>query len=173
MIDAIDELYEWSDSDRRLKTFHSFHRANPNVLDSFVRAITDGLKNELRAFSFWRLWQDFRWKPAFRNSDSGGYRMNDHLVSFYARAIIILHPEINGQAELRRSKNLSVADEAFGTRLGPKRLGDYSGRLVWADGTTIENGWRPKRADVARPGVRRDHCATGNQMPLIFELTGE
>jgi hypothetical protein len=69
--------------------------------------------------------------------------MNDHAVPFYARAIAILRPDLNGRAEMRTSR----ADGIFGVDLEPlpeKRAKGCAGRLRWADGAPIERGWRPK-----------------------------
>lgn len=75
------------------------------------------------------------------------FLMNDHAAPFYARAITILHPSFNGRCEFRVSK----ADGIFGTRIEPipdKRPKNYARRLQWADGTTIESGWRPVHPHV-------------------------
>jgi hypothetical protein len=86
--------------------------------------------------------------------------MNDHAAPFYARAITVLHPEFNGRAEFRTSK----ADAIFGLRIEPvpeKRPKNYARRLQWADGTAIENGWRPSTPHV----VNR----AGNRKPNLHE----
>ncbi len=75
------------------------------------------------------------------------FMMNDHAAPYYARAITILHPEFNGRAEIRKSR----ADRIFGLRLEPipkNRPKNYARRLQWADGTPIENGWRPTKPHV-------------------------
>jgi hypothetical protein len=140
--DAIDELVERSKSHGEMLAFHQFHQAHPEVLDFLVEEIRLRLDNGFQAFAFRSLWEYARWKLEMKSGPSETYLMNDHLVAFYSRAIIILHPEFNGLAELRESK----VDDLFGTRLEPlteKRPKKYSRRLQWADGTTIENGWRP------------------------------
>jgi hypothetical protein len=80
--------------------------------------------------------------------------MNDHAGILYARAIVILHPEFNGRCEFRESK----ADGIFGTRIEPvsdKHPKRYARRLQWADGTAIENGWRPSAPHISRHAANR------------------
>ena len=142
MKDAIDELVARSKNHRELRAFHEFHKAHPEVLDFLVEEIQLRLDHGFKAFAFRSLWEYARWKLEMKSGPSETYLMNDHLVAFYSRAIIILHPEFNGLAELRESK----VDAIFGTRLEPlteKRPKNYSRRLQLAEGTAIENGWRP------------------------------
>jgi hypothetical protein len=128
MIDQIDELVARSENHRELRAFHEFHTAHPEVLDFLVAEIQLRIEKCFDAFSHRSLWEYARWKVG--------------------RAIIILHPEFNGRCEFRASK----ADEIFGTRIEPmpdKRPKNYARRLQWADGTAIENGWRPSTPHVA------------------------
>ena len=141
MIDAIDELVARSKDHRELRAFHEFHRRHPEVLDFLVQEIRLRL-DRFDAFSYHSLWQYARWKLEMEKGPGDTFLMNDHAAPFYARAITVLHPEFNGRAEFRESK----ADEIFGLRIEPvpdKRPKNYARRLQWADGTAIENGWRP------------------------------
>ena len=82
------------------------------------------------------------------------FLMNDHALPFYARAITILHPEFNGRAEFRKAE----ADEIFGTQVEPipkKRPKNYARRLQWADGTSLESGWKPTTPHVVGPVARK------------------
>jgi len=145
-LDAIDELVARSKKHPDLTAFHAFHKAHPEVLDFLVQEIRLRLER-FKAFSFHSLWQYARWKLELDRAPSDTFKMNDHAAPFYGRAIIILHPEINGRAELRKSK----VDDIFGTRIEPepdKRPKDYSRKLQWADGTAIEDGWRPEHPHV-------------------------
>jgi hypothetical protein len=154
-LDPIDELVARSKDHRELRRFHEFHKAHPEVLDFLVAEIRLRIESGMPAFSFHSLWDYCRWKLEMRMTPGQTYMMNDHSAPFYGRAITILHPEFNGLAEFRRSN----ADEAFGTRIEPTpthRPKGYARRLQWADGTTIEAGWRPQTPHVAkRPTNRR------------------
>jgi hypothetical protein len=152
-IDAIDELVARSQNHRELRAFHQFHKAHPEVLDFLVREI--GLRLErFDAFSYHSLWQYARWKLELEKGPADTFLMNDHAAPFYARAITVLHPEFNGRAEFRKSK----ADEIFGLRIEPvpdKRPKNYARRLQWADGTAIEQGWRPTTPHVVSRSANR------------------
>lgn len=141
MTDAIDELVARSKDCRELRDFHGFHNRHPEVLDFLVREIQLRLES-FDAFSYHSLWEYARWKLEMEKGPSDTFLMNDHAAPLYARAITILHPEFNGRAEFRESK----ADSIFGSRIEPlpeKLRKNYARRLQWADGTAIENGWRP------------------------------
>lgn len=147
MLDAIDELVARSKDHRELRAFHAFHQKHPEVLDFLVREIQLRIEHGFTAFSYHSLWQYCRWKLEMEKGPGDTFLMNDHAAPFYARAITILHPAFNGLAEFRKSK----ADEIFGLQIEPvpeKRLKNYARRLQWADGTAIENGWRPATSHV-------------------------
>jgi len=140
--DAIDELVARSKRHRELTAFHKFHKRQRGVLDFLVQEIQLRFDHGFEAFSYHSLWQYARWKLEMEKGPGDTFLMNDHAAPFYARAITILHPEFNGRCEFRKSK----ADKVFGTQLEPvpeKRPKNYARRLQWADGTAIENGWRP------------------------------
>jgi hypothetical protein len=163
MIDAIDELVARSKSDQELRAFHDFHKRHPEVLDFLVEEIQLRL-DRFEAFSYHSLWQYARWKLELEKGPRDTFLMNDHAAPFYARAITILHPEFNGRAEFRKSK----VDPIFGTRIEPapeKRPKNYARRLQWADGTAIEDGWRPAIPHVLNHAANRkpDIHAKGEQ----------
>lgn len=153
-IDPIDELVARSTDHPELRRFHAFHRAHPEVLDFLVREIRARLDSGLTAYSNRSLWEYSRWKLEMARKPGETFLMNDHAGIFYGRAILILHPEFNGRAELRRC----LADEIFGTRIEPtpeKRPKNYARRLQWADGTPLEAGWRPEAAHAPTRLARR------------------
>ena len=153
IIDAIDELVARSKDHRELRAFHAFHRKHPEVLDFLVQEIQLRL-DRFDAFSYHSLWQYARWKLEMEKGPGDTFLMNDHAAPFYARAITVLHPEFNGRAEFRKSK----ADTILGLQIEPvpdKRPKNYARRLQWADGTAIENGWRPSLPHVVNHAVSR------------------
>jgi hypothetical protein len=157
--DAIDELVARSKDHCKLRAFHEFHKKHSEVLDFLVQEIQLRIEHGFKAFSYHSLWQYARWKLEMEMGPCDTFKMNDHAAPFYARAITILHPEFNGRAEFRKSK----ADEVFGTHIEPvppgKRPKGYARKLQWADGTAIEDGWRPGTPHVV------DHAA--NRKPDI------
>jgi hypothetical protein len=150
MIDAIDELVSRSKNCRELRDFHEAHRDHPELLDFLVREIQLRLDAGFTAFSYNSLWEYARWKIDMEKGPEQTFMMNDHDAPFYGRAITILHPEFNGSVEFREAK----ADEVFGLRIEPvpeKRPKNYARRLQWADGTSLEKGWRPTVPHVVGP----------------------
>lgn len=142
IIDAIDELAARSKRTRKLRAFHRYHRKHPEVLDFLVNEIQLRIDHGFPAFSNRCLWEYARWKIEMEKGPSDTFKMNDNAEPFYGRAIMILHPEFNGRAEFRKSE----VDKIFGIRLEPapkKRPKNYARRLQWADGTALEDGWRP------------------------------
>jgi hypothetical protein len=154
MIDAINELVARSKDHRELRAFHEFHKKHPEVLDFLVEEIQLRLDHGFKAFSYNSLWSYARWKLEKETGPSDTFKMDDHLAPFYARAITILHPEVNGKAEFRPS----IADGVFGTEIEPvlkKRPKNYARRLQWADGTKFEKGWRPVHPHVINHAAHR------------------
>jgi hypothetical protein len=145
MIDAIDELVARCKPHPELKAFHEFHRQNPEILHFLIGEIETRRNHGQKSFSFASLWHYCRWKVTIGKGPASTFKLNDHLTPYYARAIVILRPAFNGWAELRhRSVN-----EVFGLALEPtKRPEFYARRVMWADGTALENGWRPTRPHV-------------------------
>jgi hypothetical protein len=153
MKDAIDELVARSKSHRELQAFHDFHRKHPEVLDFLVQEIRFRIDHGFMSFSFHSLWDYARWKLEMRAGPGDAFAMNDHAAPFYSRAITILHPEFNGLAEFRRCR----ADEVFGTDFAPLPKHRRRQRLMWADGTPLEKGWRPEHPHiVAAVNRKRD-----------------
>jgi len=160
-MDPIDELAARSLNHRELRAFHEFHKKHPEVLDFLVSEIQLRINHGFTAFSYHSLWQYARWKLEMEKGPGDTFLMNDHAAPFYARAITILHPEFNGLAEFRKS----LADSIFGTRIEPvpdKRPKNYARRLQWADGTAIENGWRPATPHRANHSGNRKQNIHGN-----------
>jgi hypothetical protein len=142
MIDAIDELVARSKDHRDLRTFHEFHHKHPELLDFLVEEIQLRIDRGFPAFSFPSLWSYARWKLETLKGPSVTFQMNDHMLGFYGRAVIVLHPEFNRRAEVRPA----LADEIFGLQIEPapkKKSKTYARGLRWADGKALENGWRP------------------------------
>ncbi len=150
MSDAMDELLARSEDCRKLKQLCDFHKRYPEVLDFLVQEIRLRLNSGYTAFSYKSLWQYARWQLEMEKGPGNTFLMDDNLNSFYGRAVTILHPEFNGRAEFRKSK----ADAAFRTQIEVvpyKRPKNYARRLQWADGTSLEHGWRPSTPHEPKP----------------------
>jgi hypothetical protein len=174
MNDAVDELIQ-SRSSHELsplgRRFHAFHKLNGDVLDFFIQELVTLRENGWKKTSFGSLWHHARLVlSTLRRAPGETFAMSQNMACHYARAIIILHPEFNGFFTVEKA----LADTDFGVRVEPAsripRHG-YVRKLQWADGTTIEHGWRPSSPHVIstdpiprRPLVRRTSAVTVKAM---------
>jgi hypothetical protein len=151
MLHATEELINRSKDCRELRLLRDFHKRHPEGV-GFSRAEN---KASARFQAVSLLLQEFVEIRQMANSKKrrANFKMNDNLNSYYGRAITILHLEFNGHAEFRSQYNSQV-DAVFGTRIEPvpkKRPKRYARRLQWADGRSIEQGWRPSTPHEPKP----------------------
>ena len=145
MINAVDELMKHCKEiglrrSRLMSRFYRFHRHNPSLLDFLLQELTVLRENKWRNTSFEMLWHHARWVLTYFNRVPGEtFSVCQNLMPHYSRLAIILFPEFNGFYRLKKAH----ADADFGVRIEPGTHGSEFRRLVWADGTPIENGWRP------------------------------
>jgi hypothetical protein len=145
-MDALTELLEYRKPHGLSplgKRFHAFHKHNPDVLDFFLQELLTLRDNGWKKTSFGSLWHHARWVlTTLRRGPGETFAMSQNLACHYARVIIILHPEFNGFFAVEKAQ----ADADFGVGVEPTprtpRRG-YVRKLQWADGTAIQNGWRP------------------------------
>jgi len=124
-MDAIDELVARSRDCKEVRRFHEFHRNHPEVLDFLVEEIRLRFKQGFTAFSYRRLWEYAGWKLEMEKGPGDTFLMSDQCAPFYARAIAILHPEIDGLAEFSKK-----ADAVLGTQIGAPTLETSEGTCV-------------------------------------------
>jgi hypothetical protein len=156
MTDAIDELIEY----RRpywvspmLRRVRRFHKANPQVLDFLIQELREVRESGWLKISLGSLWHHARWVLTQKYRTPGEtFAMSNNLFPCYERIIIILHPEFNGFYEMAKSQ----ADADLGTMLEPVSTPGKVRRLLWADGTPIEHGWRPNTPHEPKPVSRRE-----------------
>jgi hypothetical protein len=158
-MDAIDELIahrrQTGSISPMLRRVHRFHRANPQILDFLVSEMRVDKENGWTRTSLGSLWHYARWVLTRKHRTPGeSFFMSNNLFPHYGRIITILHPDLNSFFGMARSK----ADADLGTMLEPraKHPKGYIRRLVWADGTAIENGWRPTVQHEPKPVGRRE-----------------
>jgi len=157
--DAVDELIahrrQYGRLSPMLRRVHRFHRLNPQVLDFLVSEMCVDRENGWTRASLGSLWHYARWVLTRKHRAPGeSFVMSNNLFPHYGRIIAILHPDLNGFFEMAKSK----ADADLGTMLEPARK-KYRGairRLLWADGTPIERGWRPTIPHEPKPVSRRE-----------------
>ena len=122
------------------------------------------------------IWEYARWVLTKTRAVGEPFAMNDIFQSYYARIVVILHPDLNGFFEMREShqptRKKRSPDAEIGTRLEPakSRNRDYGRLLQWADGTPIEHGWRPTTPHVPKPVSRRERVR--RKPPASVDLNG-
>jgi hypothetical protein len=157
-MDAIDELIEYRKPhgiSEMLGRVYRFHQTNPQVLDFLVQELREVRESGWTKTSVGSLWHHARWVLTQKYRAPGEtFDMSNNFFPHYERIIAILHPDLNGFYEMMKAK----ADDDLGTRLEPAPKDHPKGyvrRLLWADGTAIENGWRPSTPHVPAPVARR------------------
>lgn len=91
----------------RFEQWAQFHRENPHVWDVFLamtrRAVASGRKVGARC-----VWERMRWELDIE-TQADDFRLNDHLVPYYARLVMLRNPELDGYFE-RRDARFDVDD---------------------------------------------------------------
>lgn len=154
-MDAVEELIAHSKPSPMLRRVRRFHGANPQVLDFLVSEMRVDLGNGWTRTSLGSLWHYARWVLTRKHRVPGeSFVMSNNLFPHYGRIIAILHPELNGFFAMAKSG----ADRDFGTMLEATKnqTPGHIRRLVWADGTPIEAGWRPTIQHQPQPVARRE-----------------
>ncbi len=135
-----------------LKRVQQFHKANPQVLDFLVLELRAARDSGRTRTSLHNLWHYARWSLTKKNLAPGEiFELPNNLCPYFARIIVILHPECNGFFAMAPSQ----ADADLGTAFDPRVEPGCIRRLMWADGTALENGWRPSTPHEPKPVRRR------------------
>ena len=156
---AVDELMQHCRAmglkrSRLMRRFYRFHRHNPALLNFLLQELDVLRENKWPTTSFEMLWHHARWVLTFHSVPGERFSVCQNLMPYYSRLVIILFPEFNGFYRLKTAQ----ADHDFGVTIEPRaELTTTLRRLMWADGTPIENGWRPSEPHVipANPVPRR------------------
>ena len=164
-MDAIDELIEHCKSlgklSPMLKRVHAFHKRNRQVLDFLVLEMRVDRENGWTRTSLGSLWHYSRWVLQRKYRAPGeSFVMSNNLFPHYGRIIAILHPDLNGFFAMAKCG----ADADLGTMLEPvsrNQKPGYIRPLFWADGSAIEQGWRPSIPHEPKPVRRRDRVKRG------------
>jgi hypothetical protein len=140
---AVDELMQYCKSaglrrSRLMSRFYRFHRKNPNLFNFLLQELRVARENDWETTSFEMLWHHARWVLTYRRIAGETFAVCQNLMPHFSRLTIILFPEFNGFYRLKKAK----ADEDFGVRIEPGRKQGLR-KLVWGNGTPIEQGWRP------------------------------
>ena len=164
MLTAVDEVMQHCRQSglkpsRLMSRFYRFHRRNPMLLDFLLQELLTLRENDWRTTSFEMLWHHARWVLSYHRLPGEHFAVGQNLMTHYSRVAIILRPEFNGFYRLKAG---TQADKDFGLCLASAPGKGKLRGLLWADGTAIENGWRPSTPHVIpenpvprRPPVQR------------------
>jgi hypothetical protein len=146
---AVDELMQHCKlsglrRSRLTSRFYRFHRRNPHLLDFLLQELRVARENDWQTTSFEMLWHHARWVLTYSRVPGETFAVCQNLMPHFSRLAIILFPEFNAFYRLKKAH----ADADFGVRIETCKNGHGLRRLVWADGTPIENGWRPSTPHV-------------------------
>jgi hypothetical protein len=147
---------------RLMSRFYRFHRYNPALLDFLLQELVTLQQNQWPTTSFEMLWHHARWVLTYHRVPGETFAVCQNLMPYYSRVAIILFPQFNGFYRLKKAK----ADSDFGVRIVPASDKGLR-RLQWADGASIESGWRPSVSYAIpelpvprRPPVQRVQAGT-------------
>jgi hypothetical protein len=162
---AVDELMQHCKEiglrrSRLMSRFYRFHRHNLPLLNFLLQELLTLRDNDWSTTSFEMLWHHARWVLTFVHPVPGEtFHVCQNLMPHYSRLVIIIFPEFNGFYRLKKAQ----ADADFGVKIESGNHITKLRRLVWADGTPIEGGWRPSTPHVIpanpvprRPPVKRE-----------------
>ncbi len=162
---AVDELMQHCKEiglrrSNLMRRFYRFHRANPMLLDFLLQELVTLRASGWSTTSFEMLWHHARWVLTFHRVPYETFSVCQNLMPHYSRVVLILFPEFNGFYRLKAAH----ADKDFGVKIEPpQKTSTGFRRLLWADATPIEQGWRPSTPYVIptdpvprRPPVKRE-----------------
>ena len=88
------------------RAFRVFHAENPHVYELFSRYALEACRAGRGRFGAWMVWNRMRWYARFETTEgqSGGFKLNNNLIAYYARHFMAEHPEYEGIFETRRAQ---------------------------------------------------------------------
>lgn len=93
----------WDDNTIQAR-FEAFDQANPQVWDAFVRFAEELLRRGYDHYSSDAVMHRLRWHFNVETTRDGGFKLNDHFTSRYARKLARLDPRFESFFEFRRLK---------------------------------------------------------------------
>ncbi|MAS98849.1 MAG: hypothetical protein CMF29_08040 [Kiritimatiellaceae bacterium] len=81
-----------------------FHKANPHVYNLFCDYANKAIASGRKHYSARTIIELIRWHNDIETTESD-FKINDHVVPYYARLFMHYHPEHKGFFELRQLRN--------------------------------------------------------------------
>lgn len=89
--------------------FEEYHAQNPHIYEAFKRFTLEATANGRTRLSARMVVERLRWESMVRAVD-GEYKINDHIIPFYARLFVQDFPEHKNLFSMRKAK----ADQELG-----------------------------------------------------------
>lgn len=87
-------MIAFSETTSRYHRWKDFHNNNPQVYDLFVRFARQARDRERRQrFGARMIWERLRWYTQIETNDATAFKLNDHYPPYYARLLMLEHPD--------------------------------------------------------------------------------
>lgn len=145
---------------QHLRTFSQLIHDNPALLSQvsslvYSRVWSNERDGHTKAASVKEACHRLRWDNRVHIGES--------LIALIARAVLYLHPDLDGVVEVCSSK---LFDEMLGMRIAGKKLpGDYARRLEWCDGRPL--------TEAPAPAPQKKTVQSVQPLPAQANLFGE
>lgn len=84
--------------------FAAFHRANPQVLEAFIRLARKARDHGVKRYGINALAEVLRWETRIETRGSG-WKINNSFRPFYARLAMVAAPDLDGFFETRAGRH--------------------------------------------------------------------
>lgn len=85
--------------------FAAFHAAHPEVYAELVELARTARRAGRSRIGIGMLWEVLRWERTLRGVEEGGFKLNDHFRSRYARLLMEREPDLAGIFETRELRS--------------------------------------------------------------------
>ena len=89
----------------RKEKFEQFHQQHPEVAKEIIQRAREVKAVGFATFGARRIWEGMRWYFSLKQGPNSQFKLNDHLVPYYARFVMDTQPDLAGLFELRKLHN--------------------------------------------------------------------
>jgi hypothetical protein len=136
---------------RLLLDFSQLTHDHPELFEQLAELVYSRLETNNRAASVREAFERLRWDIHIR--------MSNDLVTLMGRALLYVHPDLDGMVKLIPRP----IDEMLGMRVSDRKLpGDYAKRLEWCDGRPL--------AETPTPTLKKPVQSVRPAQDELFEV---
>ena len=103
MTDFRQNLIDFKKWDETKGKFRKFHFANPHIYQTFSIYSWDAANVGHKVFSHWLIMNRIRWDSLIQ-TDGEKYKIPNEFIAFYARMVMIRHPQLGAFFKIKRMK---------------------------------------------------------------------